>query len=447
MKATTSLQKNLVYGLTIGMVLLWLVATAVSGLVVRHKLDKAFDNAMQETAERILPLAVLDILNREDTATPQRVASLNARQDGFSYLIRDNQGNIVLQSFGADLAVFGPKPMQGFMTSASHRLYGASALSDTLFLQIAEPLSHRREAALDAAVALLFPLLVLIPLSLLGIWLFVRFSLQGVLSYRHAIEARGAGNLSTIHSEQLPTEIIPIADAVNRLIERLQRALEAERRFTANSAHELRTPLATALAQVQRLRSDAPEGTLRVRAAQIESSLKELSRLSAKLMQLAKAEGGGLLSAVPQDLTVLLKHVVQDLQQATRTPIELLMPATGLVMSLIDPDAFAILVRNLIENALKHGSDGAAVEISLSADARLSVINAGELVPAAELAKLSQRFVRANSRAEGFGLGLAIVSTIAQGVGAEMTLASPATGRVDGFEVVVQFALEQAASL
>lgn len=439
MAAIISLQKRLVYGLTLGVTLLWLVATVVSGLVVQNELNETFDNGMQETAQRILPLAVLDILNREDSTTPQRVASLHTQQDGYSYLVRDNHGAILLQSGGADITVFVPQPLQGFATSATHRLFGASALRDTLFLQIAEPLAHRRKVALEAAMALLLPLLFLIPFSLLGIWLFVRFSLRSVQSYRWAIETRGAGNLSPIYVEKLPAEISPIADAVNRLIERLRHALDAERRFAENSAHELRTPLASALAQVQRLAHDIPEGPLQTRTHQIETSLQELSRLSEKLMQLAKAEGGGLLSEVPQDLSVLLEHVVEDLRRAAQASIELTLPLTEPVLSVIDPDAFAILVRNLIENALKHGSRDSTVQVSLSTAARLTVVNAGNVVSGDNLAKLTQRFVRGDRRAEGFGLGLAIASTIAHGVGAELLFSSPATGRTDGFEVVVQF--------
>jgi two-component system OmpR family sensor kinase len=395
---------------------------------------------MEETAQRLLPLAVLDILNREDTTTPQRVASLKTQQAGFTYLVRDSEGRVLLQSFGADLAVFGSQPIEGFMTTATHRVYGASALRKTLFLEIAEPLAHRREVALETVIALILPLLFLIPVSLLGIWLLVRFSLRSVLSYGRAIEARGVGDLSPIVAEKLPMEINPIAHAVNRLMERLRLALESEKRFTANSAHELRTPLATALAQVQRLRHEAPEGPLQRRATEIETSLRELSRLSEKLMQLAKAEGGGLLSEVPQDLAVLLAHVVQDLRRAASVPIEL-TPPTEPVLSMIDPDAFAILVRNLLENALKHGAHGCPVDVSLSKDGLLKVINAGSVVSPADLALLTRRFARGASLAEGFGLGLAITSAIAHGVGAELTLASPASGRTDGFEASVQFIL------
>lgn len=439
MKAPASLQKQLVYGLTLGIALFWLLASFMSGLVVQRRLDHVFDSAMQEAAQRILPLAVLDIVNREEPGLPQNVAPLNTQQTGFAYLVRDGQGNILLQSFSADPAVFGPRSMLGFTTTATHRLYGASALRGTVFLQIAEPLAYRRQAVLDATIALLLPLVFLVPASLFGIWLLVHFSLRSVRTYRQAIEVRGTGNLSPIHMQKLPAEIRPIADAVNHLIDRLQRALETERRFTANSAHELRTPLAAALAQVQRLRHDAPDGPLQDRAVQIETSLRELSRLTEKLMQLAKAEGGGVLSEVPQDLAALLPHVVEELQRRASVVIELSLPPGGCVLSLIDPDAFAILVRNLIENALKHGAPGCAIEVRLSESARLTVVNAGAVVPTAELAQLTSHFVRGGSRAEGFGLGLAIVLTIANGVGAELKLASPAAGRTDGFEASVQF--------
>jgi two-component system OmpR family sensor kinase len=439
MKKTISLQKYLTFGLTLGIVVLWLAAMGLSALVVQHELNEMLDTAMEETAQRLLPLAVRDIVNREDTSTPQRVAPLQTEQAGFTYLVRDHDGTILLQSFGADLAVFGSRPINGFASTPTHRVYGASALRATVFIEVAEPLAHRRDLALDTVIALALPLLFLIPVCLFGVWLLVRISLRSILSYGRAIEERGAGNLSSIVVEKLPTEIDPIADAVNHLLERLRLALESERRFTANSAHELRTPLATTLAQVQRLRQAVSEGPLRVRVQEIEASLKELSRLSEKLMQLAKAEGGGLLSDVPQDLAMLLAHVVQDVRRTTSAPIELILPPAESALSMIDPDAFAILVRNLIENALKHGAPNCVVEVSLSKDALLKVVNAGAIVEAADLAQLTRRFVRGGSRTEGFGLGLAIASAIASGVGAKWLLASPATGKKDGFEVSVQF--------
>ena len=209
------------------------------------------------------------------------------------------------------------------ISTGKYRLYAVSALREAVFIEVAEPLAHRREAAQEALLALLLPLLILIPISLLGTWLLVHFSLRSVLAYRRAIETRGVGDLSPIKVSQLPAEIDPLAEAVNHLMERLRRALEAERSFTANSAHELRTPLAAALAQMQRLRREAPDGPLQVRAAKIETSLRELARLSEKLMQLAKAEGGGLLSEAPQDLIPLLAHVAEELNATAGQRIHL----------------------------------------------------------------------------------------------------------------------------
>jgi two-component system OmpR family sensor kinase len=110
---------------------------------------------------------------------------------------------------------------------------------------------------------------------------------------------------------------------------------------------------------------------------------------------------------------------------------------------MIDPDAFAILLRNLIENALKHGAADQAIEISLeriaSTAAVLKVVNAGLVVPAPLLAQLTGRFMRGASSADGSGLGLAIATAITKGVGATLTLNSPAPGRDDGFEALVRF--------
>lgn len=444
MSAPVSLQKRLGVGLTLGMTLLWLAATVGTWRVVQHELDEVFDSALEETAQRILPLAVLEISNREEPQNAQLVATLKMHKEHLTYLVRDARGKILMQSHDANPKIFRKQPAEGFSTTEKYRLYGASALRESVFIEVAEPLDHRREAAREALLALLLPLLALIPISLVGTWLFVRLSLRSVMAYRRAVETRGVGDLSSIKVSRLPAEIDPLADAVNHLLKRLRKTLEAERSFTANSAHELRTPLAATLAQVQRLRQEAPEGPLRLRAAKIENSLRELARLSEKLMQLAKAEGGGLLAQRPQDLIPLLAHVVDEWRQSSGRQIELLLPAQAGVYSTIDPDAFGILLRNLIENALKYGATEPPLEVSLSDQAQLRVVNGGPVVPPARLQGLTERFVRGQSDARGSGLGLAIAKAIVLGINGQITLASPATGRQDGFEVSVWLPLASA---
>ncbi|MDX2370211.1 MAG: HAMP domain-containing sensor histidine kinase, partial [Colwellia sp.] len=238
----------------------------------------------------------------------------------------------------------------------------------------------------------------------------------------------------------LPTEIIPIAESVNNLLDRLQRALESERSFTANSAHELRTPIATALAQIQRLQQKVPAGTTQDEMVKLERTLRGLSNLSEKLMQLAKAEGGGLLSTEQHNLISLLILIVDDSQRShSEKTITLTLPKNNEYMSIIDPDAFAILIRNLLDNAIKHGGRNQPVEISFSANGILSIVNASSIIPADTLAQLRRRFVRSNISVQGMGLGLAIADAIVSGVGATMTFNSPATGQANGFEVNVDF--------
>lgn len=434
MKAAMSLQRRLSLGLTLGVVVLWLVATITTAFIVDYTLNKTLDSSLEEVAQRILSLAVVEITNREAPSLLQQVVSIQAHDEYITYLVRSVSGTPLLKSHDVDLSVFPVKPQLGLRTTETHRIYGISAVSNTIYIEVAEPLASRRQARWQAITLLLLPLIILIPLSLFGIWWYVRYSLRGVRAFRESIEARGTGDLSLLEGEELPEEITPIADAVNHLLERLRRALESERSFTANSAHELRTPLAAAMAQVQRLRHEVPSGVLQEKTARISESLQELSRLSEKLMQLAKAESGGVLTGEAHDVAQVLRYVVAEYQQAAGSGLQLDIPAAT-VHSSIDPDALAILVRNLIENALKHGAEDQPIEVRLTADGVLGVINAGTVVPAEELAELTQRFVRSKTRASGSGLGLAIAQAIAEGAGTVLMLASPAIGREDGFEV------------
>ena len=439
MTTRTSLQKTLGIGLTLGVTLLWLLGVTASGLVAQHEMNEVFDSALEETAQRILPLAVTDILNRENGAGNQKAPALKDHDEYLTYLVRDEAGNILLQSHDADPGVFSRTPAEGFSDTLTHRLYGVSAVSNTIYLEVAEPLAHRRESALEAGLALLLPLLVLIPVSLLGVWWIVRLSLRKVVDFQQDIESRGAGDLSPVVEEQLPREFEPIAGAINRLLERLHRALESERSFTANSAHELRTPLATALAKVQRLKTRMPDDYLKNDVAEIEEALRSLSVLSGKLLELAKAEGGGALSQSQQDLVPILAMIARDFEAQAPGRVVLSLPERE-VNSFLDPDAFAILVRNLIENALKHGSRSEPVKINLNDNGVLRISNGGERVPPEQLALLRNRFARAKTDAAGSGLGLAIADAIAKGAGMTLHLRSPATGRQDGFEAELNLA-------
>lgn len=438
-----SLQWRLTVSLTAVVSVLWLAAVIAAGTIVRRETDRVFDSALQEVAQRLLPLAYIELLDRDrdtpDDAASQRIPSVDPHTETITYIVRDATGRILMQSHDADPQAFPGDLRPGFHSSATLRLYTERAVQGTVLVTTAEPIRHRQDAVLKAMAILAGPLLVLLPVCLFGVWWLVAWSLRPLVSWQSEIEARGRGNLAPVNATNLPTEVAPIAAAVDGLIARLRQALEAEHSFTGNSAHELRTPIAAALAQVQRLIIELPDDATRGRARSIEAALRDLARLSERLLQLAKAEGGSLISEAPQDLAPILQLVCADLARAAGIGKRLAvrLPSSGRVMSVMDPDAFAILARNLVENALKHGDDRFPVEVKLTHDGILRVSNRGPAVSPGDLSRLTRPFERGATRAKGTGLGLAIADAIARGAGGSLELISPMAGTADGFEAHV----------
>lgn len=438
MTAGPSLHRRLGLGLATAILTMWLAATAVAGFVLRHEMDEVFDSALQETAQRLLPLAVRQVIDT-DAVGAARMETIQPHQEHLTYLVRNPEGRILLQSHDADPRNFPTAPAIGFHDTGTHRIYGESVVSGTVAIEVAEPLEHRREAALESLLTLLIPLPFLIPLSILGSWLFLRRAMQPLARLRAEIEDRGGGNLSPIAVPGLYREIAPMGDSVSRLLDRLRRALDAERSFAANSAHELRTPIAGALAQTQRLIAEAPTADVRERAGAIEAALQRLARLSEKLLQLARAEGGAALSDSVQNLRPVLLHLIEEFRRRSDDGWRLhLAEPAGALSGRMDPDAFAVLVRNLIENALRHSPPGIPVDIRISTDGAIHVVNGGPTVPVAVLARIRAPFQRGLTDAQGSGLGLAIADRIAHAAGATLELHSPAIGQDDGFEVVLR---------
>ena len=235
-----------------------------------------------------------------------------------------------------------------------------------------------------------------------------------------------------------------MAVTLNGLLARLKATFEAERSFAANAAHELRTPLAGAIAQAQRLQTETCDPAAAARAAEIEATLKRLTRLSERLMQLARAEGGQLRLDHSADLRPVARIVVEDIAR-TCAPgrIVLTLPPSP-VMSDLDPDAFGILCRNLVENAVRHGAEAAPVDVTLTPGGQLIVANDGPVLSPETLTRLTARFERANARTDGSGLGLAIVAAIADRIDSPLALRSPRPGASSGFEASVRLPVVEA---
>lgn len=438
-KPAWSLRRRLSRGLAAALVALWLAATFVAGHFLSHEIGELYDSALQEVAQRILPLAYAELLNRESEGT-QHFVTTGPHREAISYVVRDDKGRELMQSSDADQMKIPRNLPIGFSTTERLRTYTESAVGGTIVITTAEYLGHRVATVRRAVLSLIWPLVGLIVVAFVVVALTVRLTLKPVDRFRAALEDRDRGNLLPVAADGLPAEIVPVAASVNALIARLRGALEAERSFTTNSAHELRTPIAAALAQTQRLAAEVTEEGARHRALTIAAALRRLARLSEKLLQLAKAEGGGLIAATPQPLAPILSLVVEEVDRDLDLDgrVELTIADGGAVAD-VDPDAFAILARNLIENAVKHGAADEAVRVTLDAR-KLVVANRGAIVPPDQMQRLLRPFERGTTEAEGTGLGLPIVAAICRGAGLTLDLASPAPRCPDGFAVTIGFA-------
>ena len=460
MKMTTSLQARIALAVGLSVTLLWLAAAALTAHRMGREMEEVFDDGLKATAERILPIARHDLRDDrprkvgkdghddehddDDEEDNDRRAALTRRDarygENVDFVVRAPDGRVLLASKGADPARFPAYAGDGYSRTETDRLYYAQSPDGRMTIAVSEPLNQRTELSRKILLGLALPLLVVIPFSLAAIIFAVRRSLRPVRGLREELSSRSAQDLSPLADQNLPGELRPITAGINQLLERLKAAFSAERTFAANAAHELRTPVAGAIAQAQRIRSETKEELTSQRATEIETTLKRLMRMSEKLMQLARAEGSRLRSDEAADLRPVLRMIVGDFERVGEGRIELTLPETP-VLSTLDPDALGILARNLIENALKHGSQDENVEVGLGEDGLLTVANDGATLPPEAMERLMRRFERGNGKIDGSGLGLSIVKVICDRAGADITVVSPRQLRDEGVELRVRLPL------
>lgn len=452
MSRRPSIALQLALGLSAGMALLWVGAATISVAAMQHELNEAYDDSLRESALRLLPLAVHDLRERDHSLERMVVSGEQEDGDGddddrprsvahdasFTYFIRDKDGALVLRDEHApdDITATG---VVGFGDLNGQRTFGLEDPRSGYSIVIIELSDRRVTAFRDSLAAVGLPLLALIPLIAAGVWLAMRLALRPLQVLRRDIARRDSRNLEPLQADRHPIELAPIAEAVGALLARLKSALEAERAFAARSAHELRTPLAGALAQTQQLADELAGKPGIERVGEIEAALKRLSQLSEKLLQLARIEAGFARTDGEIDQLPVLNMVIHDINASTawRDRVEFEPDsATGLPAA-IDPDGFAIVVRNLIENGLKHGTPAAPVRVFIAPSGSLHIQNQGAPLGPAELAQLGQPFVRGGTTADGSGLGLSIARGIIEQAGGRLTLRSPISGTDNGIEAVL----------
>ena len=296
-------------------------------------------------------------------------------------------------------------------------------------IQIAQDMRPREAMAQSLALRTVLPIAWMAPLLMLVAWWVVSASLKPVERVRAQVAARAADDLSPVEVQGLPEEIRPLVAELNLLFGRVQNAFKAQQYFVADAAHELRSPLAALRLQAQGLQRARDDATRSLAVERLLSGIDRATRLVEQLLVLARqqasATAGGMASAV--SLTDGVRQLVaESASRAAARHIDLGMQVDDEAQVRGQPEALTIMVRNLLDNAVKYTPEGGRVDVSVQRNAAgtlLVVEDSGPGIPEPDRLRVLDRFYRVpGETAPGSGLGLAIVSAIAQWQGAELVL-------------------------
>jgi signal transduction histidine kinase len=342
----------------------------------------------------------------------------------------------------------------GFSTETSDdgRFRTFSVIARDYLIQVAQPMAERERRAARLAFRTLLPFVVLMPVLALLIGWIVNRSLSPLNELALRLRRREPMATEPVAAQGVPDEVTPLVDALNDLLRRLATALEHERAFIADAAHELRTPLTALRLQVDAL-STAGESPERQRAmARLDSGVNRATRLVEQLLAMARLEQRDAPQPERVALERIAREVVEELLPlADLKRIDLGVDAAPGLEVIGDAQALAVLLRNLIDNALRYTPEQGAVDVRITrADDRersivLEVVDTGPGIPAEERARVFDRFYRVPGTATpGSGIGLALVKMIAERHAARVELESRAGG--PGLVVRVRFPGEPAVA-
>ena len=314
-----------------------------------------------------------------------------------------------------------------------------------LVIQVAQDMAARQHMAGTLALRTVAPVALMAPLLMLVVWWVVSRSLAPVARVRTQVASRQADDLSPVSEEKLPDEVRPLVQELNLLFDRVRQAFEAQKHFVADAAHELRSPLAALKLQVQGLQRASDDGARELAIGRLVAGIDRATRLVEQMLALARHEASMAAGAPPEPVVLaeVARLAVSDAvaaAQARRIDIGIARADEGATVK-GQSEALRMLLRNLLENAVKYTPEEGRVDIAIARldDAvELSVDDSGPGLPPTERERVLDRFYRSGEpQAPGSGLGLSIVKSIAELHGASVALdASPSLG---GLRVVVRF--------
>lgn len=429
--------------------LLWLLLVAIiftagAQAIIAYRTalaeaDVIFDYQMQQMAMSLRPgLPVgAELLD-------ERVAPNDEENFDFVIQVWTADGLRVFQS--AARAELPQRAVLGFSTvqarGTTYRLF--SVASGTQVIQVAQDLAARREMAGTLALRTVSPMLVMVPLLMVVVWWVVSASLAPVSRVRQQVAARQADDLSELDERDLPDEIHPLVHELNLLFHRLSQAFDAQKNFVADAAHELRSPLAALKLQVQGLRRAADDAARDIAIHRLNAGIDRATRLVEQLLVLARQQSNSAVGtkSLPVDLTTLVQLSMADAAGTAvlrQIDLGLVQADPSIVMG--HEEALRILLRNLLDNAIKYTPVGGTVNLAIRSNEEktlLTVEDSGPGIAAEDRQRVLDRFYRvAGTKGGGSGLGLAIVKTIADLHNATLTIDS--SGSLGGLRATVIF--------
>ncbi|OIJ39963.1 MULTISPECIES: ATP-binding protein [Massilia] len=430
--ARWSLRKTLLallLGLTVA---LWAGSAAIVYVEAEQESHELFDHSLSETANLLLSLVENELREHGYIKLPVQVHPNPDRY--LMFQVFDARGRLMYRNAGAPAATLAAAPPDGFSWSTLQgqrwRVYALRDRERTLRLVVAEPNTHREDISTRFFYKVLAFGSVLVALAAAAIWWSVHRVFRVLQASADEVAARTPNDLAQVKLDGIPSEAFPLMQAINRLFGRVRHAIEHEQRFTADAAHELRTPLAaikTNLQVLQRARNEAERAEF---IGALGVSVDRASRLVDQLLTLAKLDpdGGAAPALRPGDIATLLREDADDWQVAGAARGHVVTFKIAPAPCLLEPDSLRMLVRNLVDNALRYSPAPGKIAIACGQEhgqTYLQIKDGGPGIPEAQRDRVFERFVRlAGSHQPGSGLGLSIVRRIADLHGAELRLTS-----------------------
>lgn len=432
-----SLRRRLLAAILAASAALWLAGLGTLTAIAWQETGEVFDDALEESAYMLMA-ATTDLDARGLLAPLPPMEGDGVRRVDMQYQVVAG-GRVVQRSSGAPARPFlgGFDDEHGFadlrVDGDDWRVFVVRDEARRFEVQVGQRFEKRFEILEDLAEALWLPALgILLLLGLVCWWLTGRV-LAPLRRTAAGIAAKTPNDLARVALEGQPRELLPIVGALNEVLARLEAALQAERRFTADAAHELRTPLAGLHMHVQLLQRQHPD--MAQPFHKLRQDVKRLTALVDSLLALARLDPLARTQLVSQPVALppLLEALRAEFAlEAAQRSIDLALRSSIERVS-ADPQMLGIVLRNLVGNALRYCPAGSRIEVEAGRHAgrdRIAVRDDGPGVDAASMRRLGERFFRVLGQEEGgSGLGLSIVRRIAELHGVDLAFGPGLDGR------------------